>query len=67
MVEYTKAQLMSSEPIDFHGLLIYKPTLKEISEIGFANYNRYTAQLTLSIFDIAKRIYDWQPDETVWE
>ena len=58
---------MSSEPIDFHGLLIYKPTLKEISEIGFANYNRYTAQLTLSIFDIAKRIYDWQPDETVWE
>ena len=28
--------------------------MKEISEIGFANYNRYTAQLTLSIFDIAK-------------
>ena len=54
MAEYTKAQLMSSEPINFHGLLIYKPTLKEISEIGFANYNRYTAQLTLSIFDIAK-------------
>ena len=20
-----------------------------------------------SIFDIAKRIYDWQPDEIVWE
>ena len=54
MANYTRAQLLSKEPLDFHGLLIYKPTLSEIEKIGFDNYNRYTARLTLSVLDIAK-------------
>ena len=54
MANYSKSDLLSKAPLDFHGLTIYKPTLNEIQQIGFDNYNRYTARITLSILDIAK-------------
>lgn len=54
MAKYNKLDLLSNEPLDFYGLKIYKLTLKEISQIGFNNYNRYTSLLTMSILDIAK-------------
>lgn len=52
--KFTKAELLSKEPINWNGLLIYKPTLAEISTMGFARYNHITAYLTMSIFDIGK-------------
>ena len=54
MVKYNKFELLSTDPLDFYGLKIYKLNLKEISAIGFNNYNRYTSLLTMSILDIAK-------------
>lgn len=54
MADYNKLELLSSEPLDFHGLKIYKLTLKEISQLGLENYNRLTSRLTMSILDIAK-------------
>lgn len=54
MANYNKLELLSNEPLDFHGLKIYKLTLRDISEIGLDNYNRLTSRLTMSILDIAK-------------
>lgn len=58
MVEYTKMDLLGAEPLDFNGLKIYKPTLREISVMGFREYNHQTATLTLSQLDIAKFLQD---------
>lgn len=54
MVNYNKLELLSDEPLNFHGLKIYKLTLREISQLGLENYNRLTSRLTMSILDIAK-------------
>ena len=54
MDNYSKLELLSPDPLDFNGLLIYKPTLKEIRELGYSQYNRATSILTMSILDIAK-------------
>lgn len=54
MDKYSKLDLLNPEPLDFYGLKIYKPTLKEIYQIGYDNYNHFTTQMTLSVLDIAK-------------
>lgn len=51
--KYSHFQLLSNEPLDFYGVKIYKPTLKEIAEIGFDNFQRGTSFITMSVLDIA--------------
>ena len=55
LMKIDKGSLLSPFPLNFYGLKIYKPTLREIyGEIGFANYNRYTNLLTMSNIEIEK-------------
>lgn len=54
MAKYSKIELLSNEPLDFCGIKIYKPTLREIQQIGFSTYDRSTTFITLSILDIAR-------------
>lgn len=52
MKHLTKEDLGSFAPIPFYNIKIYKPTLKEIDEMGFSRYNQLTALLILSQEDL---------------
>lgn len=52
MKPLTKEDLGSFAPIPFYNLKIYKPTLKEIGEIGFDRFNYLNAILVISQEDL---------------
>ena len=48
----SKADLASFEPIPFHELLIYKPTIREISKMGWSHFNRLNSILLVTQEDL---------------
>ena len=52
MAKLSRLELLSPQPITWNGIKIYKPTLREIGELGFEEYNRLTGLLTLSDIEI---------------
>lgn len=52
MKRLSKEDLGSFAPIPFYNLQIYKPTLKEIGEMGYDKYNQSTGLLVISQEDL---------------
>ena len=52
MKRLSKEDLGSFAPIPFYNLKIYKPTIKEIDEMGYDRYNYLSALLTISQEDL---------------
>lgn len=48
----SKADLASFEPIPFHELLIYKPTIREIGKMGWTHFNRLNSLLLVTQEDL---------------
>lgn len=65
MKPLSREVLGSFSPIPFYNLKIYKPTLKEIDEMGYDRYNQYSAMLVISQEDLdvmEKEQQDLNPD-----
>lgn len=52
MDNYSTFDYLSNEPLDFYGLKIYKPTLKDIDKMTISRYNRITSLIAISEMDL---------------
>lgn len=67
MKHLSKDVLGSFSPIPFYNIKIYKPTLKEIDEIGYDRFNRFSALLILSQEDLDVFETDQQKENPLFE
>lgn len=65
MVKINDFDLLSFEPINFHGLLIYKPTLADISKMGKENFDGITNLLCIQEKNLKKQFLNLFPENFI--